>query len=133
MCIRDRSNTAWLYKINFIPQGLHNLPASFPVSYTHLDVYKRQVWIKWWACAAFAASITSSSVASKRPYRMFSMIDPLNSQVSVSYTHLDVYKRQEAARDLGAGNVTIFLKIILPLTVSGIISGIVMVFVPSLT
>ena len=35
----------------------------------------------------------------------------------------------EAARDLGAGNVTIFLKIILPLTVSGIISGIVMVFV----
>lgn len=39
----------------------------------------------------------------------------------------------EAARDLGAGNVTIFFKILLPLTVSGIISGIVMVFVPSLT
>ncbi|MCM1105868.1 MAG: ABC transporter permease [Blautia sp.] len=39
----------------------------------------------------------------------------------------------EAAKDLGAGSVTIFFKIILPLTVSGIISGIVMVFVPSLT
>lgn len=39
----------------------------------------------------------------------------------------------EAARDLGAGNATIFFKIIVPLTVSGIISGIVMVFVPSLT
>jgi spermidine/putrescine transport system permease protein len=39
----------------------------------------------------------------------------------------------EAARDLGAGNITIFFKIIIPLTVSGIISGIVMVFVPSLT
>ncbi|MCI7106360.1 MAG: ABC transporter permease [Agathobacter sp.] len=39
----------------------------------------------------------------------------------------------EAARDLGAGSITIFFKIILPLTVSGIISGIVMVFVPSLT
>ena len=39
----------------------------------------------------------------------------------------------EAARDLGAGNAAIFFKIILPLTVSGIISGIVMVFVPSLT
>ena len=39
----------------------------------------------------------------------------------------------EAAQDLGANNVTIFFKIILPLTVSGIISGIVMVFVPSLT
>ena len=39
----------------------------------------------------------------------------------------------EAARDLGANNVTIFFKIILPLSVSGIISGIVMVFGPSLT
>lgn len=39
----------------------------------------------------------------------------------------------EAAKDLGAGSVTIFCRIILPLTVSGIISGIVMVFVPSLT
>ena len=39
----------------------------------------------------------------------------------------------EAARDLGANNVTIFFKIILPLSVSGIICGIVMVFVPSLT
>ena len=39
----------------------------------------------------------------------------------------------EAARDLGANNLTIFFKIILPLSVSGIISGIVMVFVPSLT
>lgn len=39
----------------------------------------------------------------------------------------------EAARDLGAGNGIIFFKIIVPLTVSGVISGIVMVFVPSLT
>lgn len=39
----------------------------------------------------------------------------------------------EAARDLGANNFIIFFKIIVPLTMSGIISGIVMVFVPSLT
>ena len=39
----------------------------------------------------------------------------------------------EAARDLGANNVHIFFKIILPLTFSGIMSGIIMVFVPSLT
>ena len=39
----------------------------------------------------------------------------------------------EAARDLGANNIIIFLKIIVPLTLSGVISGIVMVFVPSLT
>lgn len=39
----------------------------------------------------------------------------------------------EAARDLGAGSVTIFFKIIMPLTFSGVISGIIMVFVPALT
>lgn len=39
----------------------------------------------------------------------------------------------EAARDLGAGNITIFFKIIVPLTLSGVISGVVMVFVPALT
>lgn len=39
----------------------------------------------------------------------------------------------EAARDLGAGSFTIFFKIILPLTLSGVVSGIIMVFVPALT
>ncbi|MCR5678317.1 MAG: ABC transporter permease [Agathobacter sp.] len=39
----------------------------------------------------------------------------------------------EAARDLGAGNLIILVRIIFPLTLSGVISGIVMVFVPSLT
>ena len=38
-----------------------------------------------------------------------------------------------AARDLGANNLQTFSKIILPLSVPGIISGITMVFVPSLT
>lgn len=38
-----------------------------------------------------------------------------------------------AARDLGANNMQTFTKIILPLSVPGIISGITMVFVPALT
>lgn len=38
-----------------------------------------------------------------------------------------------AARDLGASGIQTFSKIILPLSVPGIISGITMVFVPSLT
>lgn len=38
-----------------------------------------------------------------------------------------------AARDLGADNVHTFFRIILPLSVPGIISGISMVFVPALT
>lgn len=39
----------------------------------------------------------------------------------------------EAARDLGANQLTIFIKIIFPLTLSGVISGVIMVFVPALT
>ena len=39
----------------------------------------------------------------------------------------------EAAQDLGAGSITIFFKIILPLTFSGVLSGTIMVFVPALT
>jgi spermidine/putrescine transport system permease protein len=39
----------------------------------------------------------------------------------------------EAAGDLGAGTVTIFFKIIVPLTMPGVVSGIIMVFVPALT
>lgn len=38
-----------------------------------------------------------------------------------------------AARDLGANSVQTFLKIIFPLSIPGVISGITMVFVPSLT
>ncbi len=39
----------------------------------------------------------------------------------------------EAAKDLGANSLTVFLKVILPLSVPGLLSGIVMVFVPSMT
>ncbi len=38
-----------------------------------------------------------------------------------------------AARDLGANGIQTFAKIILPLTIPGVMSGITMVFVPSLT
>lgn len=39
----------------------------------------------------------------------------------------------EAAKDLGANSLTVFLKVVLPLSVPGLLSGIVMVFVPSMT
>lgn len=39
----------------------------------------------------------------------------------------------EAARDLGAGSFTVFRKVIFPLSLPGLLSGIVMVFVPSMT
>lgn len=39
----------------------------------------------------------------------------------------------DAARDLGAKRITIFLKIILPLTLPGILAGTLLVFLPALT
>ncbi len=39
----------------------------------------------------------------------------------------------EASADLGAGNVTTFLKVTLPLSVPGIISGVTMVLLPAMT
>ncbi|MCK4608691.1 MAG: ABC transporter permease subunit [Gammaproteobacteria bacterium] len=39
----------------------------------------------------------------------------------------------EAARDLGASKATTFIKIILPLTLPGIVTGIILVFLPAMT
>ena len=39
----------------------------------------------------------------------------------------------EAARDLGADSVTVFLRVIFPLSLPGILSGVTMVFVPSVS
>ncbi len=40
---------------------------------------------------------------------------------------------EEAAKDLGADDATVFLKTVLPLSKSGIISGITMVFIPTIS
>ena len=39
----------------------------------------------------------------------------------------------EAAKDLGANSFQVFIKVILPLTKAGVISGVIMVFVPALS
>ena len=49
--------------------------------------------------------------------------------IPVSYTHLP--RLIEAAQDLGANSAVVFRKLIFPLSVPGILSGVTMVFVPS--
>ncbi len=56
------------------------------------------------------------------------MILPLHTSISsIDKSYI------EAAQDLGADPATIFLKTILPLSVSGIMSGITMVFIPTIS
>ena len=64
---------------------------SSPVSYTHLDVYKRQEYIKKYGAERFKALL--DGVGNALDFRL----GRLRSQYDlapVSYTHLDVYKRQ---------------------------------------
>ncbi|WP_101773065.1 ABC transporter permease [Peptostreptococcus faecalis] len=51
------------------------------------------------------------------------------------YTALEKmdYNLVNAAKDLGADNVTVFKKVILPLSMPGVLSGVTMVFMPSVT
>lgn len=56
------------------------------------------------------------------------MILPLHTTlVSIDHSYI------EAAEDLGADKMTVFLKTILPLSVSGIVSGITMTFIPAIS
>ena len=56
------------------------------------------------------------------------MIMPIYSAMSkIDRSHI------EAARDLGCNNMHVITKVVFPLSVSGIISGITMVFVPSIS
>ncbi len=60
-------------------------------------------------------------------YLPFMILPIYNSMARIKKDYI------EAAHDLGANDITVFFKIIIPLTLSGIISGVVMVFVPALT
>ena len=68
------------------------------VSYTHLDVYKRQ--LQYGGGSEFLV-VVYKYVGAGNPLSVelaphgFSPTGVGNGEVSVSYTHLDVYKRQE--------------------------------------
>ena len=67
---------------NIVPMDLPRYGITFPVSYTHLDVYKRQV---------YRLHLSNGKTYDIENYSMWC---GSASKEPVSYTHLDVYKRQ---------------------------------------
>ena len=67
----------------------------WPVSYTHLDVYKRQP-VFWFTKLWHKEIMTDMKKILILPFLLFFLIQGSMAQTpkSVSYTHLDVYKRQ---------------------------------------
>ena len=76
-----------------------------PVSYTHLDVYKRQQQGR----ATMADDLIFYTNPMSRGQIVRWMLEevgaPYQTQIPVSYTHLDVYKRQGIAADGDAGMI----------------------------
>ncbi|HAV01502.1 MAG: ABC transporter permease [Lachnospiraceae bacterium] len=76
------------------------------------------------------------NVANTRTAIMIGIVyDYLPYMVLAIYNSVDEIDSDiiEAARDLGANGIQVLLRVILPLSVPGLLSGIVMVFVPSMT
>ena len=64
-----------------------------PVSYTHLDVYKRQVG--WFGVLCITMSVVVGFLYILYVCVLFVLVIVRSKQfMPVSYTHLDVYKRQ---------------------------------------
>ena len=93
-----------------------------PVSYTHLDVYKRQATCNAWLTNSsipsfFAAEIGTTGIPSISSISFICIVPPLflissiilrakTIGISVSYTYLDVYKRQDMIRLLSSSSTS---------------------------
>ena len=65
-----------------------------PVSYTHLDVYKRQTLVDISFCDnKYSEHDVTETIANLKELQS-RLNDSEQSKNAVSYTHLDVYKRQ---------------------------------------
>ena len=72
----------------------------YPVSYTHLDVYKRQCQSRVWLQAddvdgKIVFKAESDALIVKGIIALLIKVFSGHTPDAVSYTHLDVYKRQE--------------------------------------
>ena len=77
--------------------------AGTAVSYTHLDVYKRQDGNNAAAYVSYAFTEVAGIYPITPSSPMADLVDQWSAAGPVSYTHLDVYKRQSSSRGRVAG------------------------------
>ena len=118
MCIRDRSSTKLCHHIieinRLISDRINNCKSLFPI---WIDVYKRQIMMLIWTqkqnrpCLSGRSTLreTSGDLREKTmPERKSGWISNLTGRGiigSVSYTHLDVYKRQPLSHQIRRGRI----------------------------
>ena len=76
-----------------LPRG-HARGTFIPVSYTHLDVYKRQILLLLAVHAPRQQQVFAHQQTHAIRSRLHGRAHILHRRAAVSYTHLDVYKRQ---------------------------------------
>ena len=72
-----------------------NPPPPCPVSYTHLDVYKRQLCVSYQISELLSFRFARES---RTGFSYLAVVSEPCTPFAVSYTHLDVYKRQVQRR-----------------------------------
>ena len=65
-----------------------------PVSYTHLDVYKRQAYERWAKVYNLKQMAAALQYLQEHHLTDYAALTASTEAAAVSYTHLDVYKRQ---------------------------------------
>ena len=91
MCIRDSPRSM---RSHASPSADHQKPLSYPVSYTHLDVYKRQYYHLTKEKVPKRKSAAAGIACGREGGKGGAKERRLRRLKAVSYTHLDVYKRQ---------------------------------------
>ncbi|MBR3382323.1 MAG: ABC transporter permease [Clostridia bacterium] len=89
----------------------------------------------WHAILEYALPQLSDFLGLEGSVLMVLVYDFLPFMILPLYNTLSKLDRSllEASRDLGANSVTTFFRVVLPLSVPGIVSGVTMVFIPAIT
>ena len=92
-----------------------------------LMLFVMPMWINFTLRITALKEILNTVIGMTYDFLPFMILPIYNTIAKIDHSYI------EAAKDLGAKSYRVFLRVILPLSIPGIISGITMVFLPSMT